>query len=271
MLFYYKMKILVIGDPHGDLKKIKKIPLRGIDLILLTGDLGKADLARKRFFENVERKKEGLLELKKDAKYTREVYSEIHDSTLNVLRYLSKFAPVYTIGGNVAIFTDSRAKKDSKKWKRKFPSTVNEIRKFGNVNLVKNRLRVFGDIRIGFLEWFTDTCWVQEFKPSDYQKSIKKAKKQTDKARRVLRNFDDLNILICHQPPYGFLDEVTFKSAPKHWKGKHAGSKTILDYIENKQPKYVFCGHIHEGEGKIRIGRTEVYNLGVCGHKIVEF
>ena len=49
------MRILAIGDPHGDLSKIKKIPLKGVDLILLTGDLGKADLARKRYFENVER------------------------------------------------------------------------------------------------------------------------------------------------------------------------------------------------------------------------
>ena len=39
------MKVLVIGDPHGVLPK--KIP-RKVDLILITGDLGKADLARKR-------------------------------------------------------------------------------------------------------------------------------------------------------------------------------------------------------------------------------
>jgi Icc-related predicted phosphoesterase len=45
------MKILAIGDPHGDLKKIKKIPIEGVDLILITGDLGKADLLRKRVFE----------------------------------------------------------------------------------------------------------------------------------------------------------------------------------------------------------------------------
>jgi Icc-related predicted phosphoesterase len=42
------MKILTIGDPHGDLEKIKKIPIKNIDLILVTGDIGKATLARKR-------------------------------------------------------------------------------------------------------------------------------------------------------------------------------------------------------------------------------
>ncbi|MBU4069864.1 MAG: metallophosphoesterase [Nanoarchaeota archaeon] len=50
------MKILVIGDPHGKLGKIKKLNLKNIDLKLITGDLGKADLARKRFFENLERR-----------------------------------------------------------------------------------------------------------------------------------------------------------------------------------------------------------------------
>lgn len=37
------MKILAIGDHHGNLQKIKKIPIKNIDLILLTGDLGRAD------------------------------------------------------------------------------------------------------------------------------------------------------------------------------------------------------------------------------------
>jgi len=59
--------------------------------------------------------------------------------------------------------------------------------------------------------------------------------------------------------------------APKSWRGKHAGSKVILDYLRKKQPLYSFCGHIHEGEGMKKIGKTEVYNLGVGGYKIVEF
>ncbi len=54
------MKILAIGDPHGELEKIKKIPLSNIDLILITGDLGSASLIRKMTFDNIERKKQGL-------------------------------------------------------------------------------------------------------------------------------------------------------------------------------------------------------------------
>ena len=70
------MRICAIGDPHGDLVKIRKIPLKDIDLILLTGDLGKADLARNRFFENIRRKKERLPELEVDNNYRKREYNK---------------------------------------------------------------------------------------------------------------------------------------------------------------------------------------------------
>jgi Icc-related predicted phosphoesterase len=195
---------------------------------------------------------------------------EIHNSTVNVLEYLRKFAPVYTLQGNVGIPGDTRVKEEKEKWGLKLPSTMGAIRKMKNVHLVKNQVRVIDGIRVGFLEYFVDTCWVQNFKPSDYKKSMKEAKKETGKAKRILKRFKDLDIFICHQPPYGYLDKVNNPAAPKHWNGKHAGSKTILEFVKKKQPPYVFSAHIHEGEGKTKIGKSEVYNLGVCGYKVVE-
>lgn len=263
------MKILAIGDPHGDLEKIKKIPLIDVDLILLTGDIGKADFARKRFFENVKRKREGLSKLKYSSKDKREEHMEIHNSTLSVLTYLAKNAEVYSIQGNVGVFTSSETKKENKKYHLNLPSTMEEIKKIDHVYLPKNKLKDINGVKVGFLEYFIDTCWVKEFKPKDYEKSMKRAKKETDYAKKALKNFRSLDILVCHQPPYGCLDKVNFPGVPEHWKGKHAGSKAILEYIKKYQPKYVFCGHIHEGEGKAKIGKTEVYNLGVAGYKII--
>ncbi len=264
------MKILIIGDPHGELSKLRRIPKKGIDLILLTGDIGKADLARKRSFENFEREKKGLKELEYDSKYRKAVHMEIHNSTLRILKYLSKFAPVYSIQGNVGIPTLSCVKEDNKKYGLNLSSTRKEVDLMKKIKLVKNRLRILKGLRIGFLEYFTDTCWVREFKPSYYRRNMKKAKKETDKAKRVLKKFKNIDILICHQPPYGILDKVTWKEAPKHYQGKHAGSKVILDYIRKTQPRYVFCGHIHEAKGMRKIGKTEVHNLGVGGYKILK-
>lgn len=120
------MKILVVGDPHGKLPK--KIP-KNVDLILCPGDIGKADLARKIFFENLERKRKGLDELEEDGKFQKRVYNEIHYSSINVLKHLSKIAPTYTLKGNVGIPNITESRKDSKKWGIKFPCTKCEIDK----------------------------------------------------------------------------------------------------------------------------------------------
>lgn len=262
------MRILAIGDPHGDLEKIKEIPLKGIDLILLTGDLGKADLARKRFFGNVERKKNGLPKKEPTGEDFEREYMEVYESSIEVLKYLSGFTPVYLVFGNVEQ-SDAETRKDMKKYNANVPLFVQSVKTLENVFIINNKLKRVNRIRVGGLNYFLDNSWIKEFDEKD-KKKIREAKIGTKKAEKILDKFDnDLHILLCHQPPYGILDEVG-APAPMHWRGKHAGSKVVLDYIQKHQPRYVFCGHIHEGEGKARIGKTEIYNLGVAGHKIIE-
>ena len=125
-------------------------------------------------------------------------------------------------------------------------------------------------LKIGFLEYFTDNSWVKEFQSKD-KKTIKRARLGTAKAKRVLKRFGKVDILVCHQPPYGVLDKVGKEGgAPKKWQGKHAGSKAVLDYIKKYQPQYCLCGHIHEGNGEKKIGKTRVINLGLHGWKIID-
>jgi Icc-related predicted phosphoesterase len=265
------MKVCAIGDPHGDMKKIKKIPMKGVELVLITGDVGKADFARNRFFENVKRKKNGLAPIEYTNKDNLTATSEIFNSSIDVWEYTSKVAPTYSILGNVGTYMiyDSNIKREEKKYGIKLPSLRQSMNKIDNFYFIRNRIRVIDGLRIGFLEYFVDNCWNKEYGVKD-KKKILAAKKETVKAKSILNNFKNLDILICHQPPYGYLDKTNNPSAPKEWKGKHAGSKVILDYIKKAQPKYVFCGHIHEAEGKVKIGKTEVYNLGVAGHKIID-
>ena len=151
----------------------------------------------------------------------------------------------------------------------KFHCTKCQIDKMDNIYLVKNRLRVLNGFRVGFLEHFVDYDLAKE--QSGDKKRIAKAKKDSEKAKRVLKGFGkNLDILLCHAPPYGCLDTVSGKyGAPKRFWGKHVGSRIILDYIKKNQPRYVFCGHIHEAKGKKKIGETEVYNLGVSGDYVL--
>lgn len=266
------MKILAVGDPHGDLNKVRKIPEKEIDLVLCTGDVGKADLARKFFFENVKRKQEGLEELEYDGEFNKKVWMQVYDSSLEVWKYLSEIAPTYSILGNVGMtmIYDSNVKREEKRYGMRLPSLRQAMNKIKDFYFVRNVVRNIGGLRIGFLEYFEDVCWFKEFNHKD-KKRIAKAKKETAKAKKILKNFGNVDILVCHQPPFGYLDKVSGKwGAPKDYVGKHAGSKIILDYIKKYQPNYVFCGHIHEGEGKTKIGKSKVYNLGVAGHKVIE-
>lgn len=258
------VKILVVGDPHGHLKYPDKI-LRESDLILITGDLGKADFARKRFFENIQRKKKGLDELEYTAKDEKFAFKEIYDSTLKVLKKFSKYAPTYFILGNIGttMIKNSEMEKDEKKYGIKLPRLKEGINSIENCFLVRNRVLNLEGIRVGFLEYFNDVCWDNEFGTKD-KKKIKMAKKETKHHKKVLNNFKKLDFFIFHQPPYGVLDRVGLP-APKAWHGKHAGSKVILNYIKKEKPSYGFCGHIHEAVGKDKIGKTILYNLGASG------
>ncbi len=63
------------------------------------------------------------------------------------------------------------------------------------------------------------------------------------------------NILLSHQPPFNTVnDEVEA--------GIHVGSKIIREFIERLQPLVVFTGHIHEGVGIDKIGKTRIINPG---------
>jgi uncharacterized protein len=77
-----------------------------------------------------------------------------------------------------------------------------------------------------------------------------------------LRRFAELEplVLVCHAPPYGTrLDEIR--------PGLHAGSRAVREFIEEHQPAYFFCGHIHEAAGvEMRMGKTWAKNVGKAGH-----
>ena len=65
-----------------------------------------------------------------------------------------------------------------------------------------------------------------------------------------------------HPPPYDtVLDELD-----ADW---HVGSRSLRKFIEKYEPKYVFCGHIHETfEEEDTIKDTIIINSGPAGRVI---
>ncbi|MCR4579017.1 MAG: metallophosphoesterase family protein [Treponema sp.] len=67
-------------------------------------------------------------------------------------------------------------------------------------------------------------------------------------------------ILICHNPPKAQIVDAVNPEL-------HAGSQKFTDFILEKKPLAVICGHIHEGVGIEKIGDTTVINPGSVGEK----
>ena len=78
-----------------------------------------------------------------------------------------------------------------------------------------------------------------------------------DEAGAKLENCPEGAVLVVHSPPKGFVDEV---------RGRHLGSRSVLEAIERSRPVLVVCGHIHQcWGGEAAIGTTPVVNVGPDG------
>jgi len=77
-----------------------------------------------------------------------------------------------------------------------------------------------------------------------------------------LHAFDGLKpmISVCHAPPWGTaLDRISNL--------RHAGSKAVRSFLQREQPRFFFCGHIHEAAGvSEKLGETSAMNVGKKGY-----
>ena len=83
--------------------------------------------------------------------------------------------------------------------------------------------------------------------------------------KHIYEQIPKCDILVTHQPPlYNGLGSIEVDEVHKEF-----GSYDLMEAIQKRKPKYVFCGHIHEGnhekqvyhhiDGKI----TEMYNCSI--------
>lgn len=76
---------------------------------------------------------------------------------------------------------------------------------------------------------------------------------------------DDIDVLVCHGPPLGYLDMCP------DWADRdsmiHVGCKEQLDRLHQVKPKYVICGHIHESYGFTKYPYGHVINASICNSR----
>lgn len=68
-----------------------------------------------------------------------------------------------------------------------------------------------------------------------------------------------LDLLISHGPPKGILSMTTG--------GDDAGCSSLLAAIERAQPRFVACGHIHEGYGQQQLGSSLIINCSLLNER----
>jgi uncharacterized protein len=78
-----------------------------------------------------------------------------------------------------------------------------------------------------------------------------------EEARPLLAGCPEGALLVTHSPPFGHVDEV---------RGRHMGSRTVLEAVQRTRPPLVVCGHIHDRwESESWIGSSQVVNAGPRG------
>ena len=82
-------------------------------------------------------------------------------------------------------------------------------------------------------------------------------------AKRAEAGFADvkhsrIKVFVPHPPPYGTKVDIIHA-------GIHVGSTAVRDFIEERKPHVVICGHIHEARGQDTIENTLIVNCGPAG------
>ena len=172
-----------------------------------------------------------------------------NQSQKKIIKKIGSFnLPVLTLKGNMYL---------SRKTKKIFTKEINKYKNIHYKHTGKLNIKDQNFIFFDFL-YEKESLRVRNNVVFSKMRSNANREKKLNKLLKENKN----PILIAHNPPYGVLDQIH--------SGKHVGSKILLKAIKKHQPKYVFCGHIHEGKGMRKIGKTEVHNLGICGYKVIE-
>ena len=66
-------------------------------------------------------------------------------------------------------------------------------------------------------------------------------------------------VLVSHSPPRDTRLDLTSG-------GEHVGSSSVRQFVEEKCPTLVLCGHIHEASGLDKIGSSVIVNPGPARH-----
>ena len=246
------MKIVSISDfdsGFSSSKILPKIKKENPDLIIINGDLCYGDKIRKILLDNWE-----LIYLtnrswfdfvsKADAK--KLVLKSLNQGE-RVIKVLSSLnVPVLVVYGNHEAW-DYTEKRDKFYYKKRFDKIIN---KYKNVYSLEFANKIIQKLNfVGYGNFISG--------PEYDKKSIKEGLL----LRKFIKRYKPLflkgykNILVTHNVPYDTkLDIIKNPGNPRD--GEHVGSKYVTALVKRFKPDLCISGHMHENQGKIKIGKT---------------
>ncbi len=243
------MKILAVGDFHGMFPSKIKRYAKEVDAILSTGDL--SERRERRYLFKYSKELSSGLPLTEFVPKKRLV--SMIKQNLKSMKYVIKKLdelgkPTYIVPGN-GDFTKLRIKKKvlgEYGLSGNFPTMQEMINKTNNLKLLfYSRVELKDFDLVGF---------------STYS-YLKEPLKVLD---RLFSKSSKKTIFLTHIPPYKTsLDKINNPNSPMN--GKHVGVYEYRVVDKKYAPILHICGHIHETQGKTRIGRTLVINPGYGG------
>jgi Icc-related predicted phosphoesterase len=76
-------------------------------------------------------------------------------------------------------------------------------------------------------------------------------------------------VFLSHNVPFDTeLDRIRNEESPKH--GRHYGSLVVRDVVQQRSLKLNVAGHMHEGEGRTRVGDTTCINTGIHTSQVID-
>jgi len=251
------MKILAIGDFHGKFPSKLKKAAKEADLVLCTGDLGGSDKLLKVIFkyfyqnwwEKVGKKK------------AKELVMEDYNSGKKILKELSNLGkPVYLIEGNWD-FEEAEHKERTGGLKLRKYSDL--IKKKKDIIFLRKRMKKINGLKLyAFGGRVTPTIYLTDKEVFDKEDRVMFKKKYEKQKKQLFKIKDkDIDFFLSHYTPFGYFDIVRYKGE-NPMNGKHVGFKPYTDFIKKYQPKLFICGHMHEYQGKKKIGNTLIIATG---------
>lgn len=250
------MRFLAVSDLDARTPKFRKfikalpslVKKERVDAVLFGGDLCDMSPMRSLIFKHWDRlKKESLPSILGARRYLK-LFKTVADSMDIVLETFSQLSvPVYAIYGN----------NDVPRTKKGIPGLLR--RKPSNVHILKQNAVRLGEVMlIGF-------CGYRGIRAKGLSRKVTKAlreknarfQQQLSTLGRKVRN---TTVFMAHDVPYGVFDKVDYPESPMH--GKRIGDPLIRKALEKYQPTYYLCGHMHEYEGKRKLGKTTIIKLG---------